>query len=230
VVLVIAGDFDEGRTMALIKQHYGGWKSGYQAPQVPSEPEQKKARRVAVEYDGRTLPLVATVWKGPRFDPSDREMVAGSLLGELTFGETSDLYRELVLDKRIAQRLMAAFDMSRDPGLWGAIAMVAGEQHLEAVEDAIVAAAARMREKPPSPERLDAVKRNFRYSFVMGMETPDDVAGGLARFVALTGGIEAVDAFFAVLDTVTPEDVQKAAQHFLTDQRRTVAVLTGVQR
>jgi predicted Zn-dependent peptidase len=64
----------------------------------------------------------------------------------------------------------------------------------------------------------------------MDMDTPDNVAGGLAPFVAMTGGIEAVDQYFATLDGLSPQDVQDAARRLLTPQVRTVAILKGVQK
>ena len=74
------------------------------------------------------------------------------------------------------------------------------------------------------------MKSNYRYSFLMDMDTPDAVAGSIARFVAITGGVEAVDTFYATVAEVTPDDVRDAARRFLKPERLTVAVLEGVQR
>ena len=63
----------------------------------------------------------------------------------------------------------------------------------------------------------------------MGLDTPDNVAGGLARLVALTGGIEAVDKLYGTMETITPEDILKAARKYFTPERRTVVVLKGTQ-
>lgn len=230
VVLMIVGDFDQTKTLDLIKAQYGPWQRGYLAPQVPAEPEQKAERTVQVSYDGRTLPLLALAYKGAAFDPTSREMAAGVLLGDLAFGSTSDLYRDLVLEKRQVQRLMNDFGYTRDPGLWGVIAMVGKESDLDAVRTAIDATVTRFQTAPPDPAALAALKSRVRYDFLMDLDTPDKVAGSLARFIAMTGGIEAVDALFATMQQVTPEDVQKAAQKFLAPQRRTVAVLKGVQK
>jgi zinc protease len=63
----------------------------------------------------------------------------------------------------------------------------------------------------------------------MGMDTPDRVAGGLARFIALSGGIESIDALFAEMEKVTPADIQAVARKYLVNDRRTLAILKGVQ-
>ncbi len=229
VVILVAGDLDPAATLALVRKHYEGWRPGYRPPQVPAEPEQSAPRRVAVAYPGRTLPLLAMMWKAPSFDPADVEVAAGLALGELLAGPTSSLYRELVLHRRLVQRLMSQFEAQRDPGLWGVIAQVASDEHLQEVEAAMVDAVAELERHAPPEEQLQAVKSHLRYAFLMSLETPDQLAGELARPIALTGGIDAVDTFFATLERVTPADVQRLAAHRLRPERSTVAVLKGVE-
>ena len=53
------------------------------------------------------------------------------------------------------------------------------------------------------------------------------VAEALVRYIAMTGGIEAVDQLYAEYDRVTPEDIHRAAQEYYQPQRCTVAVLKG---
>jgi len=49
----------------------------------------------------------------------------------------------------------------------------------------------------------------------------------LARFAAMTGGIECVDQLFATFARVTPADIQRVAQTYLVSDKRTVVVVTG---
>jgi zinc protease len=227
VMLVVVGDFDPNATLALIESRYGGWKPGYVAPNVPAEPEQTAERHVDVRYEGRSLPILAVAWKGERFDPASPDVAAGLVLEDLLFGETSELYRRLVLERRTVQRLRADFSSSRDPGLWTVMATVAGEKEIDGVRAAIDAAVVELQAQPPDARWLDELKKRARYHFLMGMETPDSIAGALAPFVAMTGGIEAVDQFFATLARVQPDDVQRTARRVLTRERATVAVLKG---
>jgi zinc protease len=229
VVILVTGDFDPEKTLALIRRHYAGWKPGYVAPQVTPEPEQQGERTLDVAYDGRTLPILTLAWKSPAFDPASREYAAASLLGELAFGETSELYRDLVLQRRLAQRVMPGFGQSRDPGLWTVTAMVGREEDLAAAREAIDAAVARLQAAPPDARRVDDIKRRMRYRFLMFMDTPQRVAMSLVRPISITGGMEAVDRYYDALAQVTPEDVQAAAQRLLTRDRRTVATLKGVR-
>lgn len=63
----------------------------------------------------------------------------------------------------------------------------------------------------------------------MGLDTPDHVAGGLARYVAVTDGITAVDQLFREIEAITPKEIMDAAQKYFTPERRTVVVLKGAQ-
>ena len=61
----------------------------------------------------------------------------------------------------------------------------------------------------------------------MALDTPNAVASGLARIVAITGDIAAVDALYNQMDTITPEDLMRAAKKYYTPEHRTVVVLKG---
>lgn len=227
VVLMLVGDFDARKALGLIRTHYGGWKKGYVPPEIPAEPEQKGERRVDVRYDGRTLPLLAVSYKGERLDVSNRLMVAGSMLDDLLFGETSDIYRTLVLKEQKVESIGADFDFNRDPGLWTVYAVVKDAADLPYVLAEIDRTVATYRETPVPAKRLENLKKRLKYSFLMNLDTPDKVAGRLARLVAITGGVDVVDALYDAYDAVTVDDILRAVQTYLTPARRTVATLKG---
>jgi zinc protease len=227
VVLVIAGDFDPSALMTLVKKHYGPWKKGYTAPVIPVEPPQKGERSAAVTYAGKTLPILAVAWKGERFDPSNKAMVAATLAGELLFGANSELSKQLVLKQQRVQMLEPDFGLNRDPNLWGVYAMVKNPADVAAVQGEIDKAVAQFLSAPVDAKKLADLKSRLKYGFLMRLDTPEKVAGSLARYVALTGGIEAVDQLYAAYDQVTAQDVLDAARRFFVRDTRTVITLTG---
>ena len=227
VVLVLAGDFNTGRALDLIRTYYSSWEPGYRAPSIKPEPPQKEERRVSVSYEGKTLPLLVNAFKSPALDAGDRLAVAGSMLGELLFGENSEIYRTLVLKEQKVQFIGAGFGFNRDPQLWNVYVMVKDEGDIPMVQQEIDRTIARYREKEVGKAELDGMKRRLKYSFLMDLDTPDKVAGALARFVAITGGIEVIDQLYATYDKVTPADIQQAAETYLSAQHRTIATLKG---
>jgi zinc protease len=155
--------------------------------------------------------------------------VALELLAELSFGETSEIYRQLVLEEQTVESIGADLNRTRDPGLLDITARVKKAEDVAAVRAAIDRTLSACRTRPPDPGRLADLKSRLKYGFLMSLDTPDAVASRLARIVALTGGIEAVDRLYATYDTITPEDVQAAARRYLVDARRTVGTLEGAR-
>jgi len=222
-IVLVVGDFDASTTLAHIEQQYGGWTSGYVAPKVPVEPAQTAQRRIDVAFEGETLPIVAMMWKGERFLPGDRTMVAGKLIGELALGETSPLYKKLVLEEQRLEVLAGSFDSQRDPGLWGAFAVVKEPADAGRIEAEIALAIAELGDHGVPKERLEAVRSRLKYTFLSSLESSGDVAGATARLIALMGDVEAVETFYRTLDAVTVDDVKRAVATYLRPERLTVA-------
>jgi zinc protease len=229
VVLLVVGDVDPPAVMKLVRQFYGGWETGYVPPQVQPEPPQTAERRGTVSYPGKTLPILQIAYKGDPFDPDNADYVAASLLAELAFGETSASYRKLVLDEQKVQALGADVPMNRDQPLFDITAIVKNAMDLEYVRDEVYRTLETCQALPVEPAKLAQLKRRVRYAFLMGLDTPDRVAGQLARPIALTGGIECVDRFYAAVERVTPDDVVRAARKYFVPARRTVIVLKGAE-
>jgi zinc protease len=229
VVLVIAGDIKPDATLELVRKYYSGWKKGYTPPAVKPEPPQKGERTATIDYPGRTLPILDIAYKGDAFDPENANYVAALLLSDLAFGETSDLYKKLVIQEQRVQFVAAGIPMNRDLPLFEVYAMVKKEEDVEGVRDEIYATLRKFQTEAVDVQKLNDVRRRNKYGFLMGLDTPDRVAGGLARLVALTGGIDVVDRLYARFETITPEDIRRAASTYFTPERRTVVVLKGAK-
>lgn len=228
-VLFLAGDVDPDAAVKLAERHYGGWSAGYVAPDVPAEPPQTERRRVNVDYDGQTLPVIWVAYKLGRFDADDRTRVAANLLAALAFGETSAAYRRLVLNEQIVEFLQADANANRDPGLFDVYARVKDPGAVDYVLNIVEQTAASHRQSSPNAAQLAALQSHLKYDFLMGLQTPEAVAARLSRYIAIGGNLEGVERLYAAYDGIAPEDVQRAAQVYLTPERCTVGVLRAKQ-
>jgi zinc protease len=111
--------------------------------------------------------------------------------------------------------------------LFDIFSMVKKFEDVDSVRDDIYRTLEKYKTTPVDEKRLSDLKRRNRYQFLMGLDTPDHVAGGLARFVALTGGVEVVDQLYAQLNTITPQDIMSAARKYFVPENRTVVVVKG---
>jgi zinc protease len=225
VVIFVAGEIDPQSTRRLIEEHYGTWPAGYVPPKVEAEPEQRGERRVQVTYEGRSLPLVWVAYKADRFDPGSRQGAGLSLLADLAFGETSEIHKKLVLEEQVVESIGADLGMNRDPGTFDIYARVKDPSRVDYVLAEIDRTVERYQAGPPDARRVADLKSRLKYGFLMNLDTPDRVASSLARIIALTGGVSAVNELYATYEVVTEADVQSAAKNYLIPARRTVATL-----
>jgi zinc protease len=228
-ILLIVGDVEAMPTMALVREHYGDWEAGYVAPDVPKEPEQTAPRSIDVSFAGRTLPIVAAAYKLDAFDPANRNRVAADLLVETAFGSTSDIYKRLVIDEQVVEFLAAEADRNRDPGLLLIYTRVKDPERVDYVLDAIDATTEQYKTTPVEDDVLEALKSRLRYGFLMRLETPDAVARGLARTIAIGGDLAPIEALYRTYETITPNDVQQAAETYFDSNKRTIVVLRAAQ-
>ncbi len=227
VVLVIVGDFHMQGTLTLVRRYYSNWKKGYVAPRISPEPPQQKERSAVLTYNGKTLPILDIAYKGDAFDPENRMYVAALLLGDLAFGETSDLYKKLYIREQKLESLWPSIPMNRDVPLFEIVARVKQEADVPSVQEQIFATITTFQDHAVDVRRLADMKRRRRYQFLMQLDTPGNVAARLARFVALTGGIDVVEKLYRTLERITPEDIQMAARKYFVPESRTVVLLKG---
>ncbi len=226
-VIVVAGDVNADETFKMIEQYYGEWERGYQKPNIPTEPKQTAPRRSTFNYQGKTNPILAIGFKGEAFDPANKNVIATQLLGELAFGSNSELYKKLYVKEGKVIYLAPSFDMNRFPFLWLIYAMLQSEKDLEYVENEINATIKKYQESLVSEDELNKLKSKLKYSFIMEMDTPDATAGNMARFIAITGGIEGIETMYDTMAKITPQDIQKAAKIMTEDNKTTVTLIGG---
>lgn len=225
-ILMIVGDFNADETMKLVEKYYNSWEKGYEAPVVPQEPEQTEMRERTIDYPGATSPKMAIGIKCAAYDPSSKMNVATQLFASLAFGSTSELYNDIVLNEQKATFIQAETATNRDPYLHMIYTELKDPADLDYAKNEIFNTIEWFQNNLVDQEKLDNLKKKTKYSFLMGLNTPDNVAGGMARFVAITGGIEGIEDEFMLMEQITPQDIQEAAK-LLTKEKMTIVKLVG---
>ncbi len=225
-IVVVVGDFNQENLIALAKKYYAGWKRGSYTLDVPAEPPQQTEHKIDLPWKSNTLPIITIAYHGPAFSDNDKDYAAISLFGLLNFGETSDLYRKLVVDDQLVEFVEGSMDENRDPGLFGIYTRVKDQKNIDVVRQAIYASIEQAKTTPVSAERLASIKSHVKYAFAMGLDNPDAVANALSQYINLTGDPESVNRLYATYDNVTPEDIMRVAQKYFTTNNRTALLLT----
>jgi zinc protease len=225
--IVVAGDVTPETTRALVEKHWGNWKRGSYRPEIPVEPPQKGARANRIEWPAPTLPWIAVAFRGPAYSDEEKDQAALDLISYLGFSESSELYQKLVIQDQKVDALEAENPDHVNPYLFAVLSRVKKESDVEGVREAILATVSGFRENLVPAEQLDAVKRHLRYSFALGMNNSEAVAGIVARFVALRRTPETINRAMELYGRVTPEDIREVARKYLIDDGRTIVTLAG---
>lgn len=224
-VLVLVGDFDKVKAEELVHTYYDKWEPGYVQPRITPEPVQQAAKDLKLEFPGRTKPILSINYKAPKWDPKDKLAVATEVLGEVAFGENSEIFRKLVLKEQKVQFLAGSFGLSRDPYLVSILSRVLNDEDVEYVKEEIYKTVEKFKTELCDETMLKNTKSNMKYGFLMGMETAQNVAFSLIQPIINTGGVEALEDYYKTLETVTAEDLRAAAEKFLIESGRTTVLV-----
>jgi zinc protease len=225
--VVVAGDVDHQALVALARKEYGGWQRGKATVAIPEEPEQRQERVVRKTWPAPTLPTLYIGYHIPSGDPRNPDVAALGALSQAVFGETSPLYKALVLDEQKAVLLDASAEARRDPGLFTIVVRVRKLSDLDEVRSRIESALEEAAHKPIDTKRLAAIKGNHRYGFAAALQSPEAVARAVGHAIAVTGRPESINELFAAFDRLTPDDLTRVAGRYFKPTNRTVVVLTS---
>ncbi|MFT3842088.1 MAG: pitrilysin family protein [Myxococcaceae bacterium] len=224
-MLFVAGEFDDAKLMAWVTEAYGGWKG--KAAQLASkpEPEQTAPKEAKVEWPHQTLPRHAQYFKVPPSTVEDGAVM--TVLAAYLAGETSPLYKQLVLEQQRAQTVYIDYGGHRDPFLFGLVAVLKDEKHRAEVDAAFTAAIAEVAAGKVDAKRVEQIEQRSRYSTPMGLETPSQVASTLAFTAGGTGLPDGFDRQLRLIAKVKPAQLVAFAKKHLTAAHRTTLQLVA---
>lgn len=224
--IIIAGDVKRAETLALVKKYFRDWKRGNYAPDIPDEPAQDAPRESHVDWPSDTLPLVYVAFRGPEYSDDKKDKAALDLLAPIAFGENSDLYQKLVLKEQKVDSLSFIFEDRADPELFFVAAKVKEASDLDYVKQQILETYKRFTKEPVAKDKLDSTRSRMRYQFALGLNSSEAIASALASYVGLRRTPETIEKVFALYDSITSEDIRKAADKYFVDRHRTIVTLT----
>jgi zinc protease len=225
VVLLVVGDADPEKVFKLVEEHYGGWQRGGQHPTVPAEPPQKKEKRAALGWKSATLPMLIEGYHTPAFSTTNVDGPTLDVLAELLFAERAPLYKRLVVTEQKVESLQGSNDPHVDPNLFTVLARLKKPADLAYVEKAIHDEMARIAREGVDEKTLADVRSHVKYAFAGQLSTADKTAYTASSFLALTGDLASIDAYFALFDKVTSADVKRVAAAVFAPPNRTVVTM-----
>ncbi|NQY99711.1 MAG: insulinase family protein [Bdellovibrionales bacterium] len=220
-VVVIAGDIDADRAMRLVKKYYGN----IPAQKLPGkkgedEPGQKGQRNATFKKDVQSATM-AIVYKGPKAGEKDAYTldIAANILGT---GDSSRLVKRLVYGTQLMSRVSAFNYTPKEPGIFQVSGAMRPGQNRERAEKIIFSELYKLRTKPVSEKELQKAKNQIMADYVSGLKTVHGKANAIAINEILFGDYKMLFKDLEMYQSVTVEDVQKAAEQYLKPAQRSV--------
>jgi zinc protease len=226
--VIVVGDVEVEPTMALVEKHWGGWQRGSYSVDIPQDGPLQGPRYAHIAWEGPTLPLMLHAWRGPAMTTEAPDTAALMLLSEIYFGQTSEVFQQLVVRERKADQFFAMAPRNKDPGLFTIGARLTAPEHAAAVVDAIQTTLLRARTELLDPARLAETKSRSKYGFAATLNSAASIGAVLAQFVHYERDPETLNRLYQQFDRVTPEDIRAAANAvFIDSNRASVSIANG---
>jgi zinc protease len=218
-VLSVTGDVDPARVLALVTEYFGPIPRGPAIERPTVAPVTLAAtKRLVLEDRKASLPELTLAWPSVGTDSPD-EPALDALADVLTLDRTSRLTKLLVYDRQLATSVHAGQESNENAGRFEidvrprpGVALTEIERLVDSVVDVAVAA-------PPSDSEVSRAKHYAVVGTITGLEAiasrGETLASGQTFFGDPTHYLTELDAAQAV----TPADVHRVAQHYLTPAR-----------
>ena len=226
-VVILAGDLDPEPTFELVKKYWGDWERGDYEIEVPVEPPLGGPRYEHLQWDSPTQPWLVMAFRGPAFEPTEKDMPALDLISSIYFSESSDLYRKLVIQDQSVDQLFGYFPNQKDPGMLLIAARLTGADHAADVRDAINATLLEARTQLVDSRKVEETKSRLRYGFTAQLDNSGNIGSVLASFVHFSRTPETINEVYATYETLTAEDIRTYANRYFVDDSRVTFTLSS---
>jgi len=223
--VLVVGDVDPNQVFPLVEKYWGDWQRGTFTVDIPQEPTHNGPLYAHVPWTSQTLPWVTVAFHGPSAFQM-KEQAAFDVMFDLSFGQTSDLYKRLVEQEQKVDQLFFFGGPNVDPTLFTVFARVKDAKDAAYVRDQIMETFAGLRAKQLDAKRVEDAKSNGRYGFVRGLDNTDAIASTIAGYAHFERSYDTINKYFRELATITPALIQETAQKYFTDKNLVVTTLS----
>lgn len=227
--LVVVGDVDPKEVVELAKKYYGALEPS-EIPPIKSRPElqQRGTKRIKVKVPAE-LPFIIMGYQAPTlktaveaWEPYALEVLNAVLDG----GESARFANDLVRGQQIAASADAGYSLySRFSNAFTLDGIPTPGHGVEDLEKAFREQVKKIQDSPPSEEELDRVKAQVVASNVYELDSVFYQAMKLGSLTTMGLDWKVADEYVERIRAITPEQVQKVAQKYLTEEQLTIAVL-----
>ena len=220
--VTIVGDFDPALTTQLVNQYFARVpKAARPVPRdIPKEPAQTKEKR-AVVTESWPLPAVVVGYHVTYDGHPDAYPlhVAAKILSD---GNSARIPRELTYNKRLALTAFGSGNITEDPNLFYAVAVLQPGRTAAEAEKALIEEFEKLKREPVGAAELQRAKNQWARDYIISRETIQDKAMHLAHAAVIHNDIATADGEFDIFMNVSAADIQRVAKTYFNETNRVV--------
>ena len=221
-VVTLVGDFDTKKALAKVEQYFGD------IPPQPepfellvTEPQQKAEKRATVRDRLARVPRLDIAYQAPPGNMSDWYILA-VMMDILGGGRSSRLYQRLVEQEQVAVNVSGWITERRGPSLIQISATPRPGTDLAELERLIYDEIEKLQTDPPEDWEMETIRMQMERRQAQGMQSTLGRAVAIAENTLFYRDPNLINTTSEKFQRVTKGLVRRAAELFLTEQRRTV--------
>ena len=218
-VIAIAGDIDPQTALAKVKQFFGSIPPGPPVAKQQVWIAKRTGEQRQTMEDRVPQARIYKTWNVPEWGSHDADMldIASSVLSS---GRNSRLHRRLVYEDELATNVFTFVQTGEIASLFRVVATARPGVQLSELERVLDEEMERFLAEGPTEEELSRARSQLTSSFIRGIERIGGF-GGKSDVLAMNAVYAGDPSFYRTTIerklTATPDQVQRAAQEWLSD-------------
>ncbi|MBN1793746.1 MAG: insulinase family protein [Candidatus Omnitrophica bacterium] len=223
-VICIVGDVETEKVRALVEQCLRSWKQrAFEEPRIPDWNFPKKAQTVT-QKTNKSQSIVITAFPGTQLSSKDRYSL--ELISRLLSGNSGRLFEAIREESGAAYTLGALSIPGIDTGFF-ALYCATKTDKIDWIQGVFKQELETLRSTPPDEHELETTKKAFLSLEAESFEKTQDRALRFALDELYGMGYDYYLKVKEIVSTITPQDIQKAAQTYFIENNSVRTVLTG---
>ncbi len=218
-VLVVAGKFDEKLALKTIKKSFGKIKKPKrELPQFYTvDPVQDGNRQVTLRRVGSEQAIAAAYRVAPGSHPDFAPL---TVLSEILSNSPSGRLHKNLIEKNLATTSWAWANQQKEPGLFYVNVVSDLETDMQKTKKALLDTLENIKQKPITAEEIERAKRSIQKEIDLAFNNSQKISIELSEWIGI-GDWRLMFIERDRIESVTLEDVQRVAEHYLVESNRT---------
>jgi zinc protease len=229
IIIAVVGDVNEKEIIALLQEHFKGWKRSDRplpAPVPPAVIEKAIVRKIDKNITQANIEMgnIGISRENPDFYAV---MIMNYILGGGGF--SSRLMDNIRDNKGLAYDVHSVFSAQKEPGAFSVSIRTKNESANEVIAETLKEIK-RIQAEPVSEKELADAKAYLTGSFPLKMDTYAKIAGMLTSTEIYNLGLDYPQKYPVLINVVTREDVMRVAKKYIHPDSLVIVVVANLEK